>query len=159
MFLSSSLVLGVSNKTAHLVTFFSTLICVIQGSFSGFGLSSSLNGKLKTFFFPARFGPWRSLWALPLQVTDLRKPGARSDLACVWPVTTLPIGYHSLEGSRVAMERGLVSKTRPVRRDEKNVLGCLCTYTCQLALQSFVKIITVENNIRMLATSRMETTD
>ena len=58
-------------------------------------------------------------------VTFLTNPAACSGLACTCPVTTLPIGHHSLEGRSVAMERGrLVSKTRQARRDlKKTVLG------------------------------------
>lgn len=48
----------------------------------------------------------------------LMNPGACSDVACTCPVTTLPIGYHSLEGTFVAKERNrLVSKTRPAWKD------------------------------------------
>lgn len=61
---------------------------------------------------------------LPMEITVspaaafLTNPRACSDVTCTCPVTTLPTGYHSLEGTFVAMERNrLVSKARPAWKD------------------------------------------
>lgn len=142
-------ILRVTSQTSHLVAFlFNSFICLIQGSSVGCGLPSSLKDRLKIFFLPALFVPCRALYSLSQQVTVLRTPRACSDLAFPSTVITLPRGYHSLEGRFVAMERKrLVSKTRPTWRDlKKKSVGCLFTHTCQLALQSFIKIITVKKN-------------